>query len=627
MSALPSLTLTSSRLHEVGHQASLDHEPKDAVDDAETGVGEKNGLQQDASVAIEQDAGVDRIEALYLVFGRGWGLYLLWVSIGLIAYVYSLSRSTTAYYAAYATSSYSDHTIISTIGVINGIVAGVAPPFIAKLADLWSRPHMLTVSVALYVVGYAMCAASKNVQTVVGGQFIYTIGNTGITFLNSIIIADITSLQWRAFVDGCVNLPYVVNGFVAGYIVSDINAFSQDGWRWGYGMFCIILPVAVSPALAVLLVGDYRAKKLGAVSLASSSKSRRQQMGQATDDDGDLTLWQSIRFYWTRLNCFGLLLMGFAFALLLTPITLSTTASGGYKNPSLIAMLVIGGVLFIAWCIWDGYFAKYPFFPKRVINRTFMACVIADFFYYFSSYLVLGYYSSWVYVIVDWSDKDYGFFGNTLSVAQCAFAFLFGLAMRYTHSYKYWQIFGLAVRVISTGLTYYSAFNPSTAVLVSSQALSGFGGAVSVICSYIGVQGSVPHQDMAIATAVLNLWASLGSSISIAIASSVWNRRIPAKLEEYLGATHNATELADIFGSIYVARIAEPRDLVKRAYLEGVRGLWLAGLITSFGSLIAAFFVKNYYLDQRHNAVEGDKVVRFRNEEEIEAARAGAVRE
>lgn len=29
------------------------------------------------------------------VFGRGWGIWALWISIGLIAYVYSLSRSTT----------------------------------------------------------------------------------------------------------------------------------------------------------------------------------------------------------------------------------------------------------------------------------------------------------------------------------------------------------------------------------------------------------------------------------------------------------------------------------------------------------------------------------------------------
>lgn len=72
------------------------------------------------------------------------------------------------------------------------------------------------------------------------------------------------------------------------------------------------------------------------------------------------------------------------------------------------------------------------------------------------------------------------------------------------------------------------------------------------------------HLDMAIATAVLNLWSSIGSSISIAISASVWNKQVPAHLEKYLGSTYNATELAGIFGSINVARVTEPRDLVKK---------------------------------------------------------------
>jgi hypothetical protein len=101
----------------------------------------------------------------------------------------------------------------------------------------------------LYAVGYAMCAGAQNVTTFVAGQLIYTLGNSGITFresmvslmaavpdpniVNSLIIADITSLQWRAFVNGAINLPYVVNAFVGGFITSGINGYSADGWRWG----------------------------------------------------------------------------------------------------------------------------------------------------------------------------------------------------------------------------------------------------------------------------------------------------------------------------------------------------------------------------------------------------------
>ncbi|WVQ81948.1 hypothetical protein IAT38_004075 [Cryptococcus sp. DSM 104549] len=564
---------------------------------------------------VEQDPGVTRIEGLYLVFGKGMGIYALWGSIALIAYVYALSRSTTYAYAAFATSAFGEHTVIGTIAVINGILNGVSQPFIAKVADIWSRPHALAVCVTCYAVGYAMCAGANNVSTVVAGQVIYTIGNSGITFLNSLIIADITSLQWRAFVDGAINLPYVVNAFVAGYITTGISAYSANGWRWGYGMFAILLPVCVSPALIVLLIGDARAKKLGHVSLAASSLARRQEiLGEAAVQR---TTYGKIRFYWMRLNVFGLLLMGFGFALILAPLTLNTTAKNGYKNPSLIAMLVIGGLLFISWCIWDGFYATYPFMPKRVLNRTFLACVFIDIFYFFSSYLTDTYFMSWVYVIVDWSDRNYTFFTNTLSVTMCSLAIFVGLIMRITHRFKVLQICGLAIRCIGVGLVYYSTKHPTTAVLVCSQVLMGIGGAVSVTSSWVAVQGSVPHQDMGIAVAVLNLWSSVGSSIAIAISSVVWNKEVPAHLEKYLGGTYNSTELASIFGSIYVARLTEPRELVKKAYMESVPNLFLGALIVNFAALGAAFFASNYFLGKSHNSVETDKIIKFRTKDEI----------
>lgn len=177
---------------------------------------------------------------------------------------------------------------------------------------------------------------------------------------------------------------------------------------------------------------------------------------------------------------------------------------------------------------------------------------------------------------------------------------------------------------------YLATKKPTDAILVTSQVLVGAGGAISIISSYIGVQGSVPHQDMAIATAVLNLISSIGSSITVAVSSSVWNKQVPANLERYIGDTHNATGIAEIFGSIYVARLAEPRPLVKQgelrkvrsgltsAYMESTRGLFMAGLIVSFGSIIAAVFARNFYLTAAHNAVEPHKIITVLNREKVE---------
>ena len=97
-----SLTAPSS---DIDNDRSKDEKAPDDV--------ESNSQAQAPTPEFEQDDGVTRIEALCrlssllqlsaladqsdIVFGKGLGLYALWASIGLIAYVYSLSRSTTYY--------------------------------------------------------------------------------------------------------------------------------------------------------------------------------------------------------------------------------------------------------------------------------------------------------------------------------------------------------------------------------------------------------------------------------------------------------------------------------------------------------------------------------------------------
>lgn len=252
-------------------------------------------------------------------------------------------------------------------------------------------------------------------------------------------------------------------------------------------MFCILVPVCISPAIIVLFIGDYRAKKLGALSLAAPSYHRRQVL--AGLEPTRPPIHQVFLHNWSRLNGFGLLLLGFAFGLILVPFTLRYSAKGGYSNPSLIAMLVVGGLCFIAWVVWDCYFAAYPIMPKRVLNRTFLACVAIDFIYYFSGYFIDTYFSSWVYVVVDWSDYNYTLFNNILTVGLCGFSFIAGLTQRYFHRYKYQQIFGLAVRCLAYGLTYAAGSNPSDGLLVSGRVLTSLGGAISVISSQVASQG------------------------------------------------------------------------------------------------------------------------------------------
>jgi hypothetical protein len=118
----------------------------------------------------------------------------------------------------------------------------------------------------------------------------------------------------------------------------------------------------------------------------------------------------------------------------------------------------------------------------------------------------------------------------------------------------------------------------SDLILVWSRILVSIGGGCSVISSQVAVQASVPHQDMAIASANLALWTQVGGSIGSAIAAAIWTNKLPYYLTQNLGDTLNSTQIEDIYSSIVTARLAEPRDKVidgewKCAVSFGVLGL------------------------------------------------------
>ncbi|KAL1689797.1 hypothetical protein GGG16DRAFT_93155 [Schizophyllum commune] len=570
---------------------------------------------------LEQDEGVTRIEALYLVFGKGWALWGLWLSIGLIFYVYTLSSGTTYTYLSYATSSYLEHTLIGTISVATAIIAAVSKPFLAKLADLTSRPTALALSVLLYTVGYIVVASSTSVNAVAAGEVIYTPGSTGLDFLTGILVADITSLQWRSFVTSALgSTPWLINEFISTYITTGISANTTNGWRWGFGMFAILIPVCITPALAVLFWGDRKAKKLGALSVAASGYVQRKHL-EGRDDEASPSKLHLALHYWRLIDGFGLCLIGTVFAMLLIPFTLSTTASKGFKNPSLIAMFCVGGVLLIVLVLWEWKFASHPIMPKRIINRSLVCSIIIDFFYYLSGYISGTYFLSWVYIIKnDWTLSGYTYYSYTETLTLCFFGIIAGAIQRVTHRYKYLQLSGLCIRAIGQGIQLYAIKNPSTVVLVMAQVISCLGGSFSVVGSQVAVQASVPHQDMALAAAILSLWTGIGGGIGSAISASVWNDNVPANLAKYIGDTHNATEIADIFGSIIIARDTEPHDLVVKAYGDSIRPLFIAALVLSIVPILAGFYTTNFYLGTQHNAIEAKEVKILSADETTEEA-------
>ncbi|KAL1747554.1 major facilitator superfamily domain-containing protein [Schizophyllum fasciatum] len=550
--------------------------------------------QNPAIVIAEEDAdaaGAKTVEATFRVFGR-YSRWALFIGLGLAAYIYSLDGQTTYTYLAYATSSLGDHGLLATVQTAQAIIIACGKPVVAKLADVSSRGSAFLFVLVFYVVGYIVIASAHSIETICGGIILYAVGYTGLQLLTQIIIADITTLKWRGLVSSLISAPFIINAFVGSNISAQV--VGRSGWRWGYGMFAILIPVSLAPLIVTLLWAERKAKRLGLV------VKREQQHSLPA------------RLYHTaqKLDVMGLLLIGTSVALILLPLTLAKGAKGQWDNPSMIAMEVVGCVLLIAVAVWDFKFAAYPAIPRRfVVNRSVVFASLIGFFDFISFYLNYTYLYSFILVTKDWPLVNTTYFTSCQSVALTVFGITAGLLMRFFKSYKIILVVGLCIRLLGAGLMIHSrGANASDAEVVWTQILQGMGGGIAAVAIQVGAQASVTHADVAMATAVVLLVTEIGGSIGTAVAGAIWTGRMPGELAKALGAFLGQEEIDAIYASVTVAaglpRGDPTREGVIMAYGNVMHLMCIIATAMAVPPIIFACFMPDWTLGDEQNAVD-----------------------
>ena len=211
-------------------------------------------------------------------------------------------------------------------------------------------------------------ASSNNVQTFASAQIFYSAGSQGLQILQQIFIADTSDLLNRALWSSLPDVPFLITVWVGPPIASSVLAHAT--WRWGYGVWAIVLPVAFLPLALALLLNLRKAKRLNQLPPSPWE-------GQ--------TIFGGAKSLWFELDVMGLLLLSAAFSLILLPCTLAQREKLGWKNGSMIAMVVVGCLCLILFPVWESNkkVAPHPFLSLDLLkNRTVVAGCAIGFFYF-----------------------------------------------------------------------------------------------------------------------------------------------------------------------------------------------------------------------------------------------------
>jgi len=533
---------------------------KSSIDDTHPTHLEDQSANHDTPSTTAQP-GVLAIEATT----RAWttpSLTTAYTMIYLIYFVETLLAGTTAALIPYVTSAFSMHSLTPTVSILSNVVGGVTNLTIAKIINVFGRPHGFILCVILGTTGLLLMTVCEGVGTYAAAMIFHTVGNNGVQYILAVFIADTTKLENRALMQALMNSTGLITGWVAGPLAQ--GYLNGLGWRWAFGMFGALVPLVTLPLFGLLVWNYRKAKSMGLVRERSSGRSAV----------------QSVVYYSREFDAIGLCLVSVGVTLFLLPFNLHTLTGNGWASPIVVAMFVIGICFLIAFAFWERKLATIPLLPYNLLlDRTvFGACLLCTCL--FGSYAVWNsYFGSYLQVVQGLSVEEASYVAQAYTVVSVVFAVLAGYIIHRTGRFKTVSlVIGIPLSILGQGLMVLFLAPGNTGYIIMCFLLISVSQGVLVVTDEIAILAAGLHEHVAAMLALVSIFGNIGGAIGLTIAASIWSDVLPSRLRQYL-LTEELPNLDKIFGDLAM-QLAYPlgsptRIAIQHAYEDAMSRLFL----------------------------------------------------
>jgi MFS family permease len=272
-----------------------------------------------------------------------------------------------------------------------------------------------------------------------------------------------------------------------------------------------------------------------------------------------------------------------AFCLFLLPFTLNAYAPNGWKTPYIIAMIVLGILLFPVFVFWEAKLTPVPFLQWKYLKEpTIIGSCLLYGVMFISIFIWNAYFQSYLLVVHRQSVVHAGYILNSFSLASSTFSPLVAWFISWSGNFKWTAYSGVPIVILGTALLIpFRTPDANPGVLAFTQVLVGLGTGIFATCAQLAVMVPVTHQEIAAVNAIWGLFGSFGSSIGFAIAGAMWNNILPAQLYERLPEASKVNTTL-IFGAIAEQLVfldgTPERDAVVGAYQHVMRLMVITGV-------------------------------------------------
>ncbi|KAF9883984.1 hypothetical protein FE257_002425 [Aspergillus nanangensis] len=550
---------------------------------------EKEVQNNGGQITNNAHLGVQKAEAAALVWPKKavWATYAwIWVCFFLLALQSGISTNVVNY--AYA--DFKEAPQVATANILYSIIGGVLKLPIAKVLNIWGRAEGFLIFVVVYTLGLVIVAACNGPDSFAAGYVLFWVGYNAIYLILDVFIADTSGLKNRAFTFAFASTPFICTAFTAPLAAASF--VQTSGWRWAYGAFAIVMPIAFAPLVIVFKLYQRKAEKMGLYV--------REPSGRST--------WQSCVHYFHQFDIIGAFILMAAWVLLLLPFSLQTSGKTQYKSAAFIAEVVVGFCLlfvFVAWEKWGAreHFVNYELLKKRtVVGACCMAAIS-----FFAFYCWDLYFFNFCIVVYDLSMAMAGYMIQIYNVGSCFWGVVFGLYIRRTKHFKYACLcFGLPLLILGAGLMiHFRGQGHGIGYIVMCQIFIAFGGGTLVIGNDMAVMAAADREGVPMMLALIGLFTSLGGAVGYAVSAAIYANVFPKEL-----ANHLPADLQSQIDTIYMGGYTTQMTYdVGSAARDAINFAW--GRSQMYGAIAATALLalgipsiavwKNYNVDKKQN--------------------------
>ncbi|KAF7719988.1 MFS-type transporter [Penicillium ucsense] len=527
----------------------------------------------------DQQNGVRVAEAVTSAWSRS-SLIMAYASMWLLYFVNGLNSSLTANLSPYITSEWSEHSLLTVIGVVTSVMGAACVMPIAKVLNLWDRTLGMCIMVVIAIMGLIMMAACESIATYCAAQAFYTVGFTGVIFSVDVITSDTSSLRDRGLAYAFTSSPYMITAFAGSPLG---NQFHESNWRWAYGTTCIILPVAAMPLIIVWQMAKRKAAR----------EDRLHYKPRSTR-----TWAQSVWFYIIEFDIIGVMLMIGGLILFLTSFNIAGNTVDVWQSPKVIAMMVVGFCVLLAFAAYERWGAPKPFIPFELLcDRTVIGACLLDITYQVSYYCWASYFTSFLQVVFDTSFTQAGYIAAIFDFMDPIWLLGCGYLIRVTGRFKWLLMAAVPLYLLASGLMiYFRSPGHSVGYMCMVQIFLAVGGGTMILIEQVAVLAAAKHENYASMLALLSVFGNLGGAVGNSVSGAIWTNTLPQKLRQML-----PDETKEMWQEIYESLdvqlsypVGDPtRIAIQNAYASSQRNMMIAGTAVMGLSIIWVLMMRN----------------------------------